>query len=96
MQRNLIYHLDWGTAQHTTTGSANAGMVRCEPEDGVVKLTFCKDMSMPGDNFGNGVFLWGSALTSAVSSYVPRFRVLWFLLIEDLVALWHNLVSTTW
>jgi hypothetical protein len=39
MQRNLIYYLDWGTAQHTTTGSANAGMVRFESEDGVVKLT---------------------------------------------------------
>jgi hypothetical protein len=40
MQQNLMYHLDWGTAQHTTTGSANAGMVSFESEDGVVKLTF--------------------------------------------------------
>ena len=43
---------DWGTAQQTTTGSANAGM----------------DMSMPGDNFGNNVFLWGTALLNAVTA----------------------------
>ncbi len=31
---------------------------------------------MPGDNFGNNVFLWGSALTSAVSSgSVPQSRL---------------------
>ncbi|KAI9686472.1 MAG: hypothetical protein M1820_010608 [Bogoriella megaspora] len=42
---------DWA-AQHTTTGSANAGM----------------DMTQPGDNFGDNNFLWGQALSNAVSS----------------------------
>ncbi|MCJ1310080.1 hypothetical protein MMC25_003741 [Agyrium rufum] len=50
---------DW-TAQHTTTGSANAGM----------------DMSMPGDNFGDNNFLWGQALLNAVNSgTVPQSRL---------------------
>ncbi|KAG9245937.1 glycoside hydrolase family 3 protein [Calycina marina] len=42
---------DWA-AQHTTAGSANAGL----------------DMAMPGDNFGDNNFLWGTALQNAVSS----------------------------
>jgi beta-glucosidase len=51
---------DWGTAQQTTAGSANAGM----------------DMSMPGDNFGDNKFLWGTALSSAISSgTVPQSRL---------------------
>jgi beta-glucosidase len=50
---------DWG-AQHTTVGSANAGL----------------DMTQPGDGFGDNKFLWGSALTSAVSSgQVPQSRL---------------------
>lgn len=47
-------------AQHATAGSATAGM----------------DMSMPSDDFGNNVFLWGAALTSTISSgSVPQSRV---------------------
>lgn len=46
---------DWA-AQHTTTGSANAGM----------------DMAMPGDNFGDGNFLWGNNLLNAVTAYVSE------------------------
>ncbi|KUJ06714.1 glycoside hydrolase [Mollisia scopiformis] len=67
---------DWG-AQHTTAGSANAGM----------------DMAMPGDNFGDNKFLWGSALTSAVSSnqvsasrlddMVTRILASWYLVGQD-------------
>ncbi|PVH77153.1 glycoside hydrolase family 3 protein [Cadophora sp. DSE1049] len=50
---------DWN-AQHTTVGSALAGM----------------DMSMPGDNFGDNKFLWGTALTNALSSnQIPMSRV---------------------
>ena len=50
---------DW-TAQHTTAGSANAGM----------------DMSMPGDNFGDNNFLWGQNLLNAVNSgQVPQARL---------------------
>ena len=50
---------DW-TAQHTTVGSANAGM----------------DMSMPGDNFGDNNFLWGQNLLNAVNSgQVPQSRL---------------------
>jgi len=50
---------DWA-AQHTTTGSANAGL----------------DMTMPGDNFGDNNFLWGTALQNAVSSgAVPQSRL---------------------
>ncbi|TAQ89066.1 hypothetical protein B7494_g2649 [Chlorociboria aeruginascens] len=50
---------DWA-AQHTTVGSANAGM----------------DMAMPGDNFGDNNFLWGSALANAVSAgTVPSSRL---------------------
>ncbi|KAF2234256.1 glycoside hydrolase family 3 protein [Viridothelium virens] len=50
---------DWA-AQHTTTGSANAGM----------------DMAQPGDNFGDGNFLWGQNLLSAISSgTVPQSRL---------------------
>lgn len=50
---------DWN-AQHTTTGSALAGM----------------DMSMPGDNFGDNHFLWGSALTSALNNgQIPQSRL---------------------
>jgi beta-glucosidase len=44
---------DWA-AQHTTVGSANAGM----------------DMAMPGDNFGDNNFLWGNNLLNAVSAHV--------------------------
>ena len=52
---------DWGTAQRTTAGSANAGM----------------DMSMPGDDYGNGSpFLWGTNLQNAISSgSVPQSRL---------------------
>ncbi|KFX93115.1 hypothetical protein V490_05001 [Pseudogymnoascus sp. VKM F-3557] len=67
---------DWN-AQHTTEGSANAGM----------------DMSMPGDNFGDNKFLWGSALTSAVSGgqvdesrvddMVQRILASWYYLGQD-------------
>lgn len=67
---------DWA-AQHTTTGSANAGM----------------DMSMPGDNFGDNNFLWGPALQSAVTAgSVPlsrlndmctRILASWYLLGQD-------------
>ncbi|KAF7854757.1 hypothetical protein EAF04_010325 [Stromatinia cepivora] len=50
---------DW-TAQHTTTGSANAGM----------------DMAMPGDNFGDNNFLWGKNLLNAVNAgTVPQTRL---------------------
>ncbi|KAH8805958.1 glycoside hydrolase family 3 protein [Xylogone sp. PMI_703] len=50
---------DWA-AQHTTTGSANAGM----------------DMAMPGDNFGDNNFLWGQNLLNAVNSgQVPQSRL---------------------
>jgi beta-glucosidase len=31
-----------------------------------------QDMTMPGDNFGDNKFLWGTNLLNAVSSYVPR------------------------
>lgn len=41
-------------AQHTTKGSANGGM----------------DMAMPGDGMGDGQFLWGANLTSAVERFV--------------------------
>jgi hypothetical protein len=57
VQRNLIYNIDWGTAQQTTTESANAGMVRLDSKGGVTKLTLFQGHSMPGDNFENGVFL---------------------------------------
>ncbi|KAL3426525.1 Beta-glucosidase cel3A [Phlyctema vagabunda] len=47
-------------AQHTTVGSATGGL----------------DMAMPGDNFGNNQFLWGSALTNAINSgSVPQSRL---------------------
>ncbi|KAM3074898.1 hypothetical protein ACMFMG_008308 [Clarireedia jacksonii] len=50
---------DWA-AQHTTVGSANAGL----------------DMTMPGDNFGDNNFLWGTNLLNAVSSgQVPQSRL---------------------
>ncbi|KAB8292162.1 hypothetical protein EYC80_007905 [Monilinia laxa] len=50
---------DW-TAQHTTVGSANAGM----------------DMSMPGDHFGDNNFLWGTNLLNAVTGgTVPQTRL---------------------
>ncbi|KAJ8061602.1 hypothetical protein OCU04_009408 [Sclerotinia nivalis] len=50
---------DWA-AQHTTTGSANAGM----------------DMAMPGDNFGDNNFLWGNNLLNAVNAgTVPQTRL---------------------
>jgi len=39
-------------AQKTTTGSANAGM----------------DMAMPGDNFGDNNFIWGTNLLNAVTA----------------------------
>jgi len=29
---------------------------------------------MPGDNFGNNVFLWGTALLNAVSAYVSHLK----------------------
>ena len=35
-------------------------------------LTSLKDMTMPGDNFGNNVFLWGTALLNAVTSFVSN------------------------
>ncbi|KAI1432902.1 glycoside hydrolase family 3 protein [Xylaria sp. CBS 124048] len=67
---------DW-TAQHTTDGSANAGM----------------DMTMPGSDFNGGTILWGPQLTSAVNSgAVPESRVTdmarrilasWYLLGQD-------------
>ncbi|TVY80912.1 putative beta-glucosidase L, partial [Lachnellula suecica] len=67
---------DWG-AQHTTVGSANAGL----------------DMTMPGDNFGDNVFLWGTALTSALSSgqvaqsrlddMVTRILAAWYFVGQD-------------
>src|SRR5690349_10500678 len=64
---------DWA-AQHTTTGSANAGM----------------DMSMPGDNFGDNRYLWGSALTNAVSSgQVPQSRV--DNMVKRILAAWYYL-----
>ena len=60
--RPKLTHLcqsDWA-AQHTTDGSALAGM----------------DMAMPGDNMGNGQFLWGQNLLNAVSSgAVPQSRL---------------------
>ncbi|KAK2760210.1 hypothetical protein FQN54_002277 [Arachnomyces sp. PD_36] len=47
-------------AQHTTLGSANGGM----------------DMTMPGDNFGDGIYLWKDALVSAVENgEVPQERL---------------------
>ncbi|KAH8591088.1 glycoside hydrolase family 3 protein [Bisporella sp. PMI_857] len=50
---------DW-QAQHTTAGSANAGL----------------DMTMPGDGFGDNVFLWGQALQNAISNgQVPQSRL---------------------
>ncbi|KAF2205249.1 hypothetical protein GQ43DRAFT_446133 [Delitschia confertaspora ATCC 74209] len=50
---------DWN-AQHTTTGSANAGM----------------DMTMPGSDFNKGNVLWGPALQSAIqSNQVPQSRL---------------------
>ena len=50
---------DWA-AQHTTTGSARAGM----------------DMAMPGDGMGDNVFLWGQNLVRAVSDgTVPQSRL---------------------
>ncbi|KAH8649701.1 beta-D-glucoside glucohydrolase [Tricladium varicosporioides] len=50
---------DWG-AQHTTAGSANAGL----------------DMTMPGDNFSGGNILWGPQLTSAIESgEIPQSRL---------------------
>ena len=67
---------DW-TAQHTTAGSANAGM----------------DMSMPGDNFGDNNFLWGQTLLNAVSSgqvaqsrlddMVRRILAAWYFVHQD-------------
>lgn len=51
------------------------------------------DMSMPGDNFGDNKFLWGSALSSALSSnqvplsrlndMVTRILASWYLLGQD-------------
>ncbi|RDL36358.1 Glycoside hydrolase [Venustampulla echinocandica] len=50
---------DWA-GQHSTAGSANAGL----------------DMTMPGDNFGDNKFLWGSALLQAIqTSEVPQSRL---------------------
>ncbi|KAG9234413.1 putative beta-glucosidase L [Amylocarpus encephaloides] len=50
---------DWG-AQHTTNGSAFAGL----------------DMAMPGDGFGNNKYLWGESLATAVSSgEIPQSRL---------------------
>ncbi|TLS26886.1 hypothetical protein PpBr36_04126 [Pyricularia pennisetigena] len=50
---------DWN-AQHTTTGSANAGM----------------DMTMPGSDFNGGNVLWGPQLTTAVNNnQVARSRL---------------------
>ncbi|KAF7877017.1 uncharacterized protein EAF02_008237 [Botrytis sinoallii] len=47
-------------AQKTTTGSANAGM----------------DMAMPGDNFGDNNFIWGTNLLNAVTAgTVPQTRL---------------------
>lgn len=64
---------DWA-AQHTTTGSANAGM----------------DMSMPGDNFGDNKYLWGSALSNAVSNgQVPQSRV--DNMVKRILAAWYYL-----
>jgi beta-glucosidase len=69
---------DWN-AQHTTAGSANAGM----------------DMTMPGSDFNNppGTILWGSALASAISSgqvsssrlddMVTRILAAWYLVGQD-------------
>jgi beta-glucosidase len=67
---------DWA-AQHTTTGSANAGL----------------DMTMPGDNFGDNQFLWGNNLASAISSgqvqqsrlddMVTRILAAWYLTGQD-------------
>ncbi|KAL2059938.1 hypothetical protein VTL71DRAFT_10093 [Oculimacula yallundae] len=67
---------DWN-AQHTTVGSALAGM----------------DMAMPGDNFGDNRFLWGQALTSALSSnqipmsrlddMITRILAAWYLVGQD-------------
>ncbi|KAI9685828.1 MAG: hypothetical protein M1822_004106 [Bathelium mastoideum] len=67
---------DWA-AQHTTTGSANAGM----------------DMAMPGDNMGDGNFLWGQDLLNAISSgtvaqsrlddMVRRILASWYLVGQD-------------
>lgn len=49
-QKDQGYVVSDWAAQHTTLGSANGGM----------------DMTMPGDNFGDGEFLWSDALVSAV------------------------------
>ncbi|CZS94149.1 probable beta-D-glucoside glucohydrolase [Rhynchosporium agropyri] len=67
---------DWN-AQHTTVGSALAGM----------------DMSMPGDNFGDNKFLWGAALTSAIANnqvplsrlddMITRILASWYLVGQD-------------
>ncbi|OBT87077.1 hypothetical protein VE02_05029 [Pseudogymnoascus sp. 03VT05] len=64
---------DWN-AQHTTVGSAKAGM----------------DMSMPGDNFGDNNYLWGTALTNAVSGgQVDESRV--DDMVERILASWYYL-----
>ncbi|KAI1266942.1 glycoside hydrolase family 3 protein [Xylariaceae sp. FL1019] len=67
---------DWN-AQHTTDGSANAGL----------------DMTMPGSDYDGGTVLWGSKLSQAVSSgQVQQSRVddmarrvlaAWYLLGQD-------------
>lgn len=67
---------DWN-AQHTTSGSANAGL----------------DMTMPGSDYNGGTVLWGSALSSAVSSgqvqqsrvddMVRRILAAWYLTGQD-------------
>ena len=67
---------DWD-AQHTTTGSANAGL----------------DMTMPGSDYNGGTILWGPALLSAVNSgtvalsrlndMVTRVLASWYLLGQD-------------
>lgn len=64
-------------AQHTTVGAANAGL----------------DMSMPGDNFGDNNFLWGSNLQSAITAgtvplsrlndMVTRILAAWYLVGQD-------------
>ncbi|ETS83432.1 beta-glucosidase L [Pestalotiopsis fici W106-1] len=67
---------DWN-AQHTTSGSANAGL----------------DMTMPGSDYNGGTVLWGSVLASAVSSgqvqqsrvddMVRRILAAWYLTGQD-------------
>lgn len=67
---------DWN-AQHTTSGSANAGL----------------DMTMPGSDYSGGTILWGAALSSAVSGgqvqqsrvddMVRRILAAWYLTGQD-------------